>query len=138
MALPLQFLYFTTQSFLPGVRWDAGAHHRLVAGFFALMLLSSVVCGLVSCLLPGRYAVSRRARFGWGLAGFVFGWAGLVLMLVMNEWPARNVCARCGMLRVVTRDTCEHCGAPQAAPHPDGTEIFEQAADQSQPLMAVG
>jgi hypothetical protein len=138
IALPLQFLYFTTQSFLPGVRWDARRHLGLVVGFFGLMLLSSVACGLACFLLPRCYAVSRRSCIGWALTGFVFGWAGMVLMLVMNEWPARVVCARCRKLRVVTRVMCEHCGARQAMPAPDGTEVFEEEAEAPQPVMANG
>ena len=58
----------------------------------------------------------------------LFGWVGLVLMLVLQEWPARVACPQCRKLRVVTRDTCEHCGARHASPAPDGTEIFEPMA----------
>jgi hypothetical protein len=47
-------------------------------------------------------------------------------MLVLQEWPARVSCPACRKLRVVTREACEHCGAPHAAPAPDGTEIFER------------
>jgi hypothetical protein len=59
--------------------------------------------------------------------GFFFGWVGLVLMLVLQEWPARIACPKCHKLRVITRVQCEHCGALPAVPAPDGTEIFESA-----------
>jgi predicted amidophosphoribosyltransferase len=55
----------------------------------------------------------------------LFGPAGLLLMLAVQEWPARITCPDCRKPRAVTRDTCEHCGSPHASPAPDGTEIFE-------------
>jgi hypothetical protein len=70
--------------------------------------------------------LSRRGCLGWSLCGLLFGWAGLVLLLALQEWPARVACPKCHKPRVVARDTCEHCGAPHAAPAPDGTEIFEE------------
>jgi hypothetical protein len=91
-----------------------------------LILLSAAVCALGCFLVPRRYAFSRARCIGWAVVGFFLGWAGLLLMLVLQEWPARIACANCHKLRVVTRDTCEQCGAPHAAP--DGTEIFESAA----------
>ena len=39
--------------------------------------------------------------------------------------PARVSCPECRKLRVVTRETCERCGALHAAPALDGKEIFE-------------
>jgi hypothetical protein len=59
--------------------------------------------------------------------GFLFGWVGLLLMLVLQEWPARIACPKCRKLRLVTRESCEHCGVLHAIPTPDGTEIFEAA-----------
>jgi hypothetical protein len=137
MALPLQFLYFTTQSFLPGVRWDAHTHPYLVFSFIGLMLLASTVSGLLCFLLPRRYAIPRVWRIVWGMVGFLFGWAGLFLMLALQEWPARIVCPKCRGLRVVTRDTCEHCGATHAIPAPDGTEIFESTATMQQTALTA-
>jgi hypothetical protein len=128
MALLLQFLFATTQLFLPGVRWDPGAHAGLVWGFAALTLLSSAVCALACLLLARRYCFSRTRCLGWSLCGFLFGATGLLLMLAVQEWPARIACPGCRKPRVVTRDTCEHCGAPHAAPALDGTEIFEEVA----------
>jgi hypothetical protein len=97
----------------------------LIPGYIALILLSAVACGVGCFLVARRYAFSRARSIGWALLGFFYGWVGLVLMLALHEWPARILCPHCRSLRVVTRDTCEHCGAPHAAPAPDGTEIFE-------------
>jgi hypothetical protein len=55
----------------------------------------------------------------------VFGPTGLLLMLALQEWPARITCHSCNKPRLVTSACCEHCAAPHAAPGPDGTEIFE-------------
>jgi hypothetical protein len=100
----------------------------LILAYILLILLSAAASALGCFLLARRYAFSRSRRFGWALCGFLFGWAGLVLMLVLQEWPARIACPSCHKRRVVTRDTCEHCGALHAAPAQDGTEVFESAA----------
>jgi hypothetical protein len=67
----------------------------------------------------------------------MFGWVGLVLMLALQEWPARIACPKCRKLRVVTRDTCEHCSAAHTLPAPDGTEIFEEKVAILQPVLAT-
>jgi hypothetical protein len=125
IPLALQFLLTSTQYFLPGVRWLPRAHPGLMLGFGASMLLSAAASALVCFWLARRYAFSGARSVGWALVGMLFGWMGLALMLALQEWPARIACPRCRRLRVVTRDTCEHCGAPHASPAPDGTEIFE-------------
>jgi hypothetical protein len=121
----LGFLLFTTQFFLPGVRWHAGAHPGLVSGFAVLITLTALASALVCLLLARRHAFSRPRCVGWALLGLSFGWVGLALMLALEEWPARVGCPKCRKPRVVTRDACEHCGAPHAAPAADGTEVFE-------------
>jgi hypothetical protein len=134
--LLLQFLLVMTPHFIPGVRWLPRTHPGLVFGFVASMLVSAVACAL-ACYLPARrYSFSRVRCVGWALVGFLFGWVGLVLMFVLREWPARITCPKCRKLRVVTRDTCEHCGALHARPAPDGTEIFEPAEATPQAAVA--
>jgi hypothetical protein len=139
--LLLPFLLFTTQFFIPGVRWDPGAHAGLVFGFAALTVFSALLCALACLLLARRYAFSRGRCMGWSMMGFFFGWEGLVLLLALLESPACIPCPKCRKLRVVTSDTCEHCGAAHAAPEPDGTEIFESTAGampHSQPIRRAG
>jgi hypothetical protein len=125
IGVMLHFLIVTMQHFIPGIRWSSQAHTGLVLGFGASMFFSALVCGLGCFMLGRRHAFSRASSVGWALLGFAFGWVGLVLMLALHDCPARIACPECGKLRVVTRDTCEHCGAPQATPVPDGTEIIE-------------
>ena len=137
LPLLLQNLWFTTQAYLPGVRWDRRAHPGLVAGFAASVLLASLASGLACFLLPRRHAFSRARRIGWALCGLLLGPAGLLMMIVLLEWPAQIACPKCRKPRVVTRDLCEHCGAAHAAPVPDGTEIFEPNAAMPQPAVAV-
>jgi hypothetical protein len=134
-VLPLRFLLFTTQFFIPGVRWNPSTHPGLVFGFGGLMLFSAVVCAF-ACYLPARrYSFSRAGVIGWTLLGFFFGWVGVALMLALHEWPARIECPKCRKPRVVTRDACEHCGATHAAPVPDGTEIIELSAAAPSPVL---
>jgi hypothetical protein len=136
VPLALRFLIVATQFFLPGIRWNPPAHTGLVVGFGTLMLLSAVTCALVCALLSRRYAFSRARGIGWTLCGFLCGPAGLLLMLAVQEWPARVACPGCGRPRLVTRDACEHCGAPHAVPAPDGTEVFEQTAASADTTLA--
>jgi hypothetical protein len=133
----LRFLVFTTQYFIPGVRWAPSAHAWLVFGFGVLMLLSAVACGLVCFLLSRRHSFSRARCVGWALCGFVWGPTGVLLMLALQEWPAQIACPKCRQPRVVSRDTCEHCGAAHALPAPDATEIFEDTAASPQTVPAV-
>jgi hypothetical protein len=135
VPLALWVLQITTQHFIPGVRWYAPTRPELVFWFALLMVLAAAVCGLACWLLARRCAVSRAQRIGWTLCGLLFGLVGLLLMLALHEWPARVRCPGCRKLRVVTRATCEHCGAIHAAPALDGTEIFEPSATDPRPLL---
>jgi hypothetical protein len=128
VPLLLRFLIVGTQFSVPGVRWDVRAHGGLVSGYWALLLLSAAACGLGCWLLARRASSSRIHCLGWSLCGFLFGPVGLLLMLALQECPAHVACHGCGKLRLVTRETCEHCGAAHAPPAADGTEIFEATA----------
>jgi hypothetical protein len=133
----LLWLLATTQAFIPGLFGDPRGHAGLVFGHAALMLLSAGVCALVCFLLARRYAFSRARCIGWALCGLVWGPNGLLLMLAVQEWPARIICRSCRKPRVVTRDTCEHCGALHAAPPADGTEIFEPTTATPRTALAA-
>src|SRR5262249_49149420 len=110
--------------------WNMRPDGGLVFGFTALVLLSAVVCALVCFVLARRHSFSLARRLGWGLGGLVFGPTGLLLMLALEEWPARIACPSCRPpgRGGGDRESCEHCGAAHAPPAPDGTEIFEPTA----------
>jgi hypothetical protein len=124
----LTFLYFATQFHLPSVGYVPSTPATLRVGFLCLMLASAVLSGCVCFVLCRRYAFARKTCMGWALCGLLFGPFGLVLLLAVQEWPARIACPGCRARRVVTRESCEHCGSAQALPVPDGTEVFEPAA----------
>jgi hypothetical protein len=115
--------------------WMAGKEGGVARVFVALMLLSAAVCALIGFLLARRYSFFRARSVGWSLCGLLWGPAGLLLMLALQEWPARIACHACRKPRVVTRDTCEHCGAAHTSPAPDGTEIFEPTAAAPQAAL---
>jgi hypothetical protein len=92
------------------------------------MLLAAGVSALICFVLTRRHAFSRLHCVVWALCGLLWGPVGLLLLIALQEWPARIPCPKCSNLRVVTRETCEHCGAPHTAPAADGTEIFESTA----------
>jgi hypothetical protein len=125
-----------TGHFLPGIAQGTGRQRHLLPGFVALSLLSAAGCALACFLLARRHAFSRGACIGWALCGLLFGWTGLVLLLVLKDWPARISCPSCRQMRRVDREQCEHCAAPHATPAPDGTEIFERAAAAPAPALA--
>jgi hypothetical protein len=135
---PLLFvLVVPGQSFNPlGAGPEVGS--GTVLAYRGLILLSALVCALTCFLLARRYSFSRSGRLGWALSGLLFGPAGLLLMLAIQEWPARVACSGCRKPRVVTRDTCEHCGARHALPQSDGTEIIEPSVTTPSPPLLVG
>jgi hypothetical protein len=115
-------------TFIPMPVWRADTGSRLFVGYTALSLSAAAACALVCFLLGHRSAFSRARCLGWAMGGLLFGWTGLVLMLVLQEWPARVRCPSCGRPRRVDQERCGHCGAPHAVPAPDDTEIFEETA----------
>ncbi len=125
-ALPVAFFVAVpTQLFMPGAGPDMDATGGVIVAYRALILLSALACAAVCLVLARRHMLSRGGRVGWALCGLLFGWAGLALMLVLEDWPARVCCPSCRRPRRVDREQCEHCGAPHASPAADGTEIFE-------------
>jgi hypothetical protein len=124
-TLPLEFLGYTSQLFIPGISYEPHGHPGLVGSFAGLVLLASTICGLICFWLTRRYVLARSQRIGWVLCGVLFGPAGVLLMVTLPDWPAQIGCPACRSRRVVTREQCEHCGAPHAHPTLDGTEVFE-------------
>jgi hypothetical protein len=129
------FVAIPTQLFIPGAGPDMAATGGVIVAYQSLILLSALACAALCFLLARRHSFSRAGRVGWGLCGLLFGPAGLLLMLALHQWPARVTCPACRLPRVVTRDACEHCGAPFALPAPDSTEIFEP--DDATPEVAL-
>ena len=84
-----------------------------------------ILCAAVGWWLGTRYSFSRKAKFGWVVFLLLSGASGLLAFLAVQEWPAREPCPSCRKLRVVDRETCEHCGSKFAPPETNGTEIFE-------------
>jgi hypothetical protein len=123
-ALPF-VLVMTTRYFIPGAGPNTRSDRNLDLAFRTLIVLSAVLSVLVCFMLTRRHAFTRAHCFAWSLCGVLFGPAGPLLLLALEDWPARIACPACGKVRVVTLDTCEHCGAPHAVPDRDGTEILE-------------
>lgn len=91
----------------------------------AVMILVSVLSGWIARRIARRYGFSKRETT-WSVAVAVsLGLAGLLLLLCLREWPARQPCHICGKLRPVDKDSCTQCGTTLAPPPTDGTEILE-------------
>jgi len=123
-AASLTLLRFQVLDLLGGTD-DGGAPPTFV---WIVMILTSLASAGFIFLRTRRYAFAPRRAWLWTALGLAFGLLGVVLLLGLIEWPAREPCPACGRPRVVTRERCEHCGGTFAAPKADGTEIFETPA----------
>jgi hypothetical protein len=129
------FLYFATQFYLPSVGYLPRTPPEKFWGFSGLMFAAAVLSASLCYLLCRRYAFAWTTCVSWALCGLLLGPIGLLLLLAVQHWPARLACPSCYALRVVTRPSCEHCGAPHAVPELDGTEIFEDANSGAESLV---
>lgn len=98
-----------------------------------ILVASASVCALVSLAIARHYAFKKANRRMWVILNFLTGPAGLLTLIALRDWPAREVCPACGARRVVDRDRCEHCAAEFAAPQRDGTEVFDDGVPVSAP-----
>jgi hypothetical protein len=96
-------------------------HERL----WPYMVLAALLCVPVGWWLGRRYRFDSRSQVGWAVFLLLFGVPGLLALLSVQEWPAREPCPNCHRPRVVTRARCEHCGAAFQPRAPHGIEIFE-------------
>src|SRR5262249_36585930 len=87
--VPLEFLIYTTQLYIPGIAYDLNGPSALIGTFAGLMLLASAASALVCFVVPGRYAFSRARRLGWAILGLLFGPVGPLLMASLLEWPGQ-------------------------------------------------
>jgi hypothetical protein len=132
------FFFFATQFFLPNVGYLPRTPPEQTWGFGGLMVVAALLSGLTCFLLCRRYALAPAVCVSWACCGLLFGPLGFLLLLAVQQWPARLACPKCRAPRVVTLETCEHCGAAQAVPDPDDTEIFEENTAGAKPLVEVG
>ena len=89
------------------------------------VLIWSVVFAMLNLFVCWRRSFGRSAMAAWAVWGFLLGPTGLLLLLCIQDWPARVACAGCAKKRRVDLDNCEHCGVPFPRPALDGTEVFE-------------
>ncbi|MBN1346168.1 MAG: hypothetical protein JXQ73_26000 [Phycisphaerae bacterium] len=105
----------------------SGGQARFWAIGGVVLVVGAAVCALVVLGIARRYAFTRRQTWGWAIAGFVLGPAGVLTLLALREWPARIACVSCGCMRVVDQEQCGRCGAAFPPPAPTGTELFDEA-----------
>jgi hypothetical protein len=89
-----------------------------------ISVMLGLLCAAIAILRLRRYSFSTGAQVGWLIATTLLGIPCLLTFLCIYEWPARVRCPRCGKLRVVTNDHCEHCAAEFAPAAKVGVEIF--------------
>ena len=93
--------------------------------FAGLMWAGAVVCAIFTILIARRTGLTWAKTIAWTLGNLLLGFAGLLTMLGIVEWPARERCATCAQNRFVGRPKCSACGASWEAEPADGREIFE-------------
>ncbi|MFI5379830.1 MAG: hypothetical protein ACHRHE_11070 [Tepidisphaerales bacterium] len=105
-------------------------------GFLKWMAVALLTAAAASWWIGTRYGFSRRRRIGWAAANLFLGWAGVLLLLCLNERVARRRCPACGKPRMVTHELCENCGAAWGERERDGTEIMQEleAATAPEPV----
>jgi hypothetical protein len=102
--------------------WPRGLAWEMVLSSLAV---AAVVCMPLGWWLTRRYSFSLGSQIGWAVFHLITGVPGLLAFLSVQEWVAREPCPKCGKLRVVDRENCEHCAAAWPSPQPIGIEIFE-------------
>lgn len=112
--------------------WSLDVSEGLKNSRLQLYVLGLALNGLLGasiCLwLSRRFGITGIPMVLWLACGLLFGVVGGLMMACIHEWPACIPCPECNKRRLVTRETCEHCGAPHAAPLTDGTEVFATTA----------
>lgn len=97
-----------------------------IPGLFAgIMWATAIVCAILTFLIARRTGLTWAKTIAWTLGNLLLGFAGVLTMLGIVEWPARERCATCGQNRFVGRPKCSACGASWEAEPADGREIFE-------------
>jgi hypothetical protein len=89
------------------------------------MLISSVLCGVVSALVVRRLGFGIGKMAVWTAMNLLLGPAGVVTMLGLYEWPARELCAGCGRKRILGRRECPYCNVSVQPIALEGREVFE-------------
>ncbi len=110
------------------IGWEAYALG--VGGGIALLSM------IVNFVIARRRGATGRRGALWALNGLLFGIAGVVLLLCMVPRLTRIGCHRCGKLRRICLDECEHCGASRSSER-DGIEVFDKELEFV-PAAALG
>jgi len=108
--------------------WSLNESYRVWSGF---RIVPAILCAGIGWWLGRRNNFTLKAQIGWGVFHLLFGLPGFLAFLAVQEWPPRESCPGCNKLRVIDRESCEHCGANFAPPEKTGTEIFEPLTYQS-------
>jgi hypothetical protein len=95
-------------------------------GYWGISLGTGILCSLASLTFIGRLRLSRLERGVWLVFLMFYGIAGLLAFRVVNDWPLRLTCGKCGKKRSAEDANCEHCGEGWPLAVKDGTEIFEK------------
>jgi hypothetical protein len=113
------------ESFWEGIRAAWSGPWNMTVMPLVLICVMAVVSGAITYQLAGRFLFAPRQIRWWTTASVLLGPAGVLTLVALRDWPAREPCSTCGRKRVVNREHCEYCGAPFAPPARDGTEVFE-------------
>ncbi|HEX3358847.1 MAG TPA: hypothetical protein VHS31_17855, partial [Tepidisphaeraceae bacterium] len=102
--------------------------------FHGFLFGSAAICGIITILLGMRMGFGLARIVGWTSANILLGPSGVIAMLGLNEWPARERCPACNGKRFLARRECPRCAVVPPPPKMDGREIFEPC-DSLQPSM---
>ena len=92
--------------------------------FIGLIFASCTLAALFTYWIGRRNSFTRKQMGLYMLGNFLFGWGGVLTMIMIHKWVGKTKCTSCGKKRLQINDHCEHCGAEFPLPELDGTEIF--------------
>ncbi|MEO6054778.1 MAG: hypothetical protein ABIP97_12270, partial [Chthoniobacterales bacterium] len=117
--------YLFKQKYTP--LWKTSAEYRNhTLKLWGIEIATGMLCALLAQWWLKRQKSSSRERIGWSIFIIAYGFAGLIVFFILQDWPRRIKCYACGKKRSVEQLTCEHCNAAWPSSPEDGTEIFEE------------
>jgi hypothetical protein len=103
----------------------AQSHGRLAP---ALSMLGTLAAAVLAFLLCRRCCLHPLERALWCASILALGALPLAPLIALRGGIVRERCHACGRWRLVTRERCEHCGAPFPAPPPSPYAIRDAEA----------